>query len=1213
MINRLLQSHLEPIARGGGRRQLWRRLAQCWMAAALAGLAGIWIHRLDGGYWPWLFPLILLAALLAAAIILLRFSRTSPDYQALARQIEKENPDLQALLLTAVEQQPHPATGELNYLQQRVISEALEQHAASPWGQRISKQLYAAQRAHGLALAGFVIVLAALLVSSPPAKGLWAGAGRSNGVTVTPGDTSVERGSSLVILARFEGRLPAEAELVLKPVNEPERRTPLTKNLNDPVFGGGIPEVKGDFRYQIDSSNGRTREFKVSVFDYPRLERADAKVTYPAYTGLAEKTIPDTRRVSAVEGSLLDYAFFLNKPVVTAQLVGRDKSVISLTNGTKAGVFHARFTLDQTRHYQLVLVDEAGRTNKVPPEFVLEALKNQPAGLKVAFPRGDQRVSPLEEIHFQAEASDDFGLGSYGIAYALAGGKPTTVELGHGSKPLEKRNFTYLLPLESLGAQPDQLLSYYLWADDVGPDGRTRRTSSDMYFAEIRPFDEIFREGQSPEDNSDQNGQGGGQGNETENLSELQKQVISATWNLLRRETGPQSSDKFKADVTVVKDSQQKALEQLRGLEQRINDPKLKKFTETAEQAMEQAAGHLTKAAGGNSPTPLTPALAAEQSAGQALLNLRARQYQVSRNNRSRRGKGGGQASQRQMDQLDLKQTDNRYETQRQAAPTQTAEQREQLQVSSRLKELAQRQQDINEKLKELQSSLEEAKTAAEREDIQRRLKRLREEQQDLLADVDELHQRMERPENQERMAEARRQLDQTRAEVERAAEALEQQSASQALASGTRAQRDLQQLQDDFRKKGADQFADDMRQMRESARQLAQRQEDIAKKLEGVAEPRQKTLTDSDAQRTEKRELANQMLQQENSLTNLFSEIHRVSEQSEATEPLLSRQLYDLLRQNGQDEANQALSSASELVLRDFLPQAGPFEERARKNIDDIKHGVEHAAESVLGDDTGALRVASRELEELRQKLDEELAQAGVGQGTNAAGRGTNDAERQSASTRKPGSNSNEPSGQTAAERSGNGQNSTAGQPGGQANGSSPSLAGANPPSAGNASPTGAQAGGANQGRGERNGSRSGAAQNRADRGGLDNGGAGGVGGGVWNQGPLVGGDFVDWSDRLRDVEEMIDVPDLRTQVARIRDRARAVRLESRRTGKKPDWAVVKAQISAPLAEVHSQIAEELARRGSRDALVPLDRDPVPAKFSEVVRRYYEQLGKTD
>jgi hypothetical protein len=54
-----------------------------------------------------------------------------------------------------------------------------------------------------------------------------------------------------------------------------------------------------------------------------------------------------------------------------------------------------------------------------------------------------------------------------------------------------------------------------------------------------------------------------------------------------------------------------------------------------------------------------------------------------------------------------------------------------------------------------------------------------------------------------------------------------------------------------------------------------------------------------------------------------------------------------------------------------------------------------------------------------------------------------------------------------------------------------------------------------------------------------------------------------------------------------------------------------VQLEILRPLLEVRSRVAEDLARRESKDPLVPLDRDPVPARFAEAVRRYYEELGK--
>jgi hypothetical protein len=109
---------------------------------------------------------------------------------------------------------------------------------------------------------------------------------------------------------------------------------------------------------------------------------------------------------------------------------------------------------------------------------------------------------------------------------------------------------------------------------------------------------------------------------------------------------------------------------------------------------------------------------------------------------------------------------------------------------------------------------------------------------------------------------------------------------------------------------------------------------------------------------------------------------------------------------------------------------------------------------------------------------------------------------------------------------------------------------------------------------------------------------------------GPITGQDYTGWSDRLRDVEEMIDVPELRNEVARVRDRARAIRSEFNRHSKNPQWPLVRAQVSAPLAEVRSKVAEELARREKSDSLVPIDRDPVPGKYTDLVRRYYEKLG---
>ena len=92
--------------------------------------------------------------------------------------------------------------------------------------------------------------------------------------------------------------------------------------------------------------------------------------------------------------------------------------------------------------------------------------------------------------------------------------------------------------------------------------------------------------------------------------------------------------------------------------------------------------------------------------------------------------------------------------------------------------------------------------------------------------------------------------------------------------------------------------------------------------------------------------------------------------------------------------------------------------------------------------------------------------------------------------------------------------------------------------------------------------------------------------------------------------MEELLEDPKWQADVARIRDRARSVRAEYKRHSKDPNWDLVRDKILNPLAELQDQLQEEILRQQSPDTLVPIDRDPVPNKFENRVRRYFERLG---
>ncbi len=387
--------------------------------------------------------------------------------------------------------------------------------------------------------------------------------------------------------------------------------------------------------------------------------------------------------------------------------------------------------------------------------------------------------------------------------------------------------------------------------------------------------------------------------------------------------------------------------------------------------------------------------------------------------------------------------------------------------------------------------------------------------------------------------------------------------------------------------------------------------------------------------------------------------------QEAEETEPLLAKNLFDTVRKATDQKIPDALKVAEQLVKLGVADDAIKASRHAGEGIQQLREGVEHAARSVLGDETAALKLAKAELDDLAEQVNREMAQAtgrAVGQSrrqvdtpsepqqgqAGQSGREGGEApaepqQRQARQSARDGEAPAEPGqAQTRqAQRQRNApaepQQRQAGQSGrdgeaptepGQAQTRQARRQGEAPPEPGQAQPEGQQGQGGAESRnaqGARQAASRGGAQNEGNQredGRQAAGGGGGGGGGTSGLdrilegtnrgpgGPIAGEGFRQWSDRMRDVEELIENPELRSGVARVRDRVRGEREEIKRHARLPDWNKLKDLVIEPLAELRERIAEEVRRRESPDALVPIDRDPVPPQFAEGVRRYYERLG---
>jgi hypothetical protein len=782
-----------------------------------------------------------------------------------------------------------------------------------------------------------------------------------------------------------------------------------------------------------------------------------------------------------------------------------------------------------------------------------------------------------------------------------------------------------------------------------------------MYFAEVRHFEEIFRQGQQPpggQQSPQQPPQNSPAGQQAQQNAAEQKDIINATWKLIRRETDAPPTAPFGDDVAQIVEAQAALLEKTRGLGEKLTDPESQEHLSAVLEAMLRAIKHLTEAHEQVSVAPLQPALAAEQAAYQALLKLRAREHEVVRQQQQQSGQQRQQSSARspqqrqQMQQLDLQNEQNRYEAERQAqSPPESSADRENRQVLNRLRELAQRQHDLNERLKDLQTALQEAQTQERREEIKQQLKRLQEQQREVLRDTDELQSRMESPDNQQQMTNERQQLEQTREQVRRAAESLEQELVTQAAAAGTRAEKDFEELRNEFRRRASNRFNDELRQMRDAARELERQQQQLSRQLNGEPPPpteRSQPASDRAASRTadskndaqpaaspstrpDRKSLRDQnktddlvkgLTEQRERLSNLKEQMTRTIQEAEDSEPLLVERLYEAARNLEDQKVDRALEAAGRSLQRGLQEDARQVERIAGQGITQLREGVEKAAEAVLGDETEALRRAREQLQELSRQLNREIARNSPNDAAQLPrtrdveprDADTPPNERQPAGQQQPGQQQpgqQQPGQQQPGQQQPGQQQPGQQQPGQQQPGQQqPGQQQPGQQQPGQQQP-GQQQPGQQQPGQQQPGQRGQRGQLRLDdnhRNGDPRTFAGG--GGNREFAPIAGEDFLDWSDRLRDVEEMIDDPELRAEAARIRDQARAIRADLKRHSQEPNWGLVRVKVAEPLVELSNRVAEELLRRSSQKAIVPLDRDPVPPKYSEKTRRYYERLG---
>ena len=208
---------------------------------------------------------------------------------------------------------------------------------------------------------------------------------------------------------------------------------PLTRSLDDPVFGG----ILQDIRLRPALPHRVRRHGHAGLHDQRLPEpgagpgrREDRLSRLHEAAGKDHRGHAADQRGRGLEVTL---TFTLNKPVTTARLAPKTGIALALTVDDQDPN-----VLTTTAHRlaeRAVRAAPGGRPG--PAEQDAAAIRDrraqEPAAeISTGVSGNDVVVSPLEEIDLEAEVSDDYGVTGYGLTYSLVGTESQDVKLDEG-------------------------------------------------------------------------------------------------------------------------------------------------------------------------------------------------------------------------------------------------------------------------------------------------------------------------------------------------------------------------------------------------------------------------------------------------------------------------------------------------------------------------------------------------------------------------------------------------------------------------------------------------------------------------------------------------------------------------------------------------------------------------------------------------------------
>jgi hypothetical protein len=331
-------------------------------------------------------------------------------------------------------------------------------------------------------------------------------------LTLDPGDVMVDQDGELTISLAVAGRMPEDLAIYYrrtdKPQSDGEQLDPEAFEPEEPeeltsYFSAKFEKLKDPLEYWAVTGTIQSPAYRISIRRPVAIQKFEADLTPPPYTGLKPSTVPGGD-IEVAEGTQVRFRVELDRPATEAFLVLKAASEKSIAMEIADKTLSLLLPLREEADYRIMALAADGTRLRETP-YRVRVRKDQPPRVAFVEPEEALEVHSIAEVLAKIRVDDDFGLTRSGIVFRVNSGEERTLILkdfqpaaGKGPEAtppnVTQAMLEEMLRLEQFPLEQTDSITYYAFAEDNYPEA-SHRVETELRFIDIRPFRRLYKVG----------------------------------------------------------------------------------------------------------------------------------------------------------------------------------------------------------------------------------------------------------------------------------------------------------------------------------------------------------------------------------------------------------------------------------------------------------------------------------------------------------------------------------------------------------------------------------------------------------------------------------------------------------------------------------------------------------------------------------------------